>query len=209
MRTFYMNSLAWHGFCNSLFDESRKVGAAMEKKGKDRGQEWYNRERSFLKQKRKELSVPDAVHVTALKYFFKRFGDVEVERTPIHVDKEKGIDFYVKTAHGTLIGVDSKVRKTENKLLTLEVDWLNTERKAWLYNTEAEYFLFVHEAKDKGGYDCYLVKVEDARRLVKEVEPRSRRGWRDPGVAVAVIYFYEYKDLARIGSVAERVFVKF
>lgn len=180
----------------------------MEKR-KDRGQRWYNRERSFLKQKRKELSVPDAVHIKALKYFFKHLGDVEVERTPIHVDKEKGIDFYVKTAQGTLIGVDSKVRKTENRLLTLEVDWLNTNRKAWLHKTEAEYFLFVHEAKDKGGCECYLVKVEDARRLVEEVPPRERRGWLDPGVAVAVIYFYEYNDLARIGSVAERVFVRF
>jgi hypothetical protein len=181
----------------------------MKKTGKDRGQGWYDREQSFLKQKRKELSVPDAVHIKALKYFFKHFGDVEVERTPIDVDKEKGIDFYVKTPQGALIGVDSKVRKTENKLLTLEVEWLNTNRKAWLDNTEAEYFLFVHEAKDKGGYDCYLVKVDDARRLVKEVEPRGRRGWRDPGVAVAVIYYYEYHDLARIGAIAEHVFVSF
>jgi len=151
--------------------------------------------------------VPDAVHISALQSFFKHLGVVEVERTPLHVDKEKGIDFYVKTSQGKLIGIDSKVRKTENRMLTLEVEWLNVDRKPWLYATEADYFLFVHEAKEKSCYECYLVKVDDARRLVNEVEPRNRRGWRDPGVAVAVIYYYHYHDLARIGAIAERVFV--
>jgi len=203
-----MTYLAWHGFCIS-FDDTRKADKVMQKTGKDRGQKWYDRESSFLKQKRKELSVPDEVHIRALKYFFKHLGDVEVERTPIHVDKEKGIDFYVKTSQGALIGIDSKVRKTENRMLTLEVEWLNVDRKAWLHATKADYFLFVHEAKDKGGYDCYLVKADDARRLVAEVAPRGRRGWRDPGVAVAVIYYYHYHDLARIGAIAEHVFVRY
>ena len=205
---------AWHGYCNSVFDRNQKQSGLMEGKRKNEGDERKKKkydfsDRSFMKQKRKELSIPDAVYITALRHLFsKKFGDVQVERTPIYIDKEKGIDFYVKTPQGKEIGVDTKARVTNNKLLTLEVDWLNTNRQAWLYKTQADYFLFVHESAEKTGYDCYLVSVEDARRLAKEVPPRSRRGWRDPGVEVAIIYFYEYNDLARIGAIAERVFVK-
>jgi len=159
-----------------------------------------------MKKKRTETEVPEYIFHKALKHFFG--NHVKIEKAPQTVDINEGIDYFVYFPDKKYIGIDIKVRKNTNKRLTLEVEWLNKPKMAWLFGSKADYFLFTHEDVKSGGFECYLVKSTDARRLIREVPFRDRAGWIDPDLSVAVVYFYEYEDLTKIGVMPKKVFIK-
>jgi len=152
---------------------------------------------TFKQAKRISLSVPESKIKQALDAIFKTDG--KLVKTDIETDKRLGVDYYYHLPNGKRIGIDLKVRQNNHRKLVVEYRWYNCEKKAWLYASQADYFLFVHTNNET--YDFYLVKASDLRELVEQLEPDYDRAWIDvDNLTAAIMLYYDYDAIKEINK---------